>query len=205
MFSKRILSWHKNKSKAKSITINGTKIMLREKRLEDANEDYIWRVDPELAELDDTKPLKISYEQFFELYKEELKHKGIWSRRFAIVTYDGKHIGNCMYYDIDSKLAQAELGILIGNRDYWSAGYGEDAVVTLLKHIYAHTNLTRVYLHTLDWNKRAIRCFEKSGLKCVAHVERDNATFALMECYKDSWSAHIAMSESINSNKSASS
>ena len=185
--------------------IKGEKVVLREKRLSDATNDYSWRTDEELAKLDANKPLKVTFSEYLRYYQNELQYKTKWSQYFAIETLNKKHIGNCMYYDIDSKLAQAELGILIGNRDYWGSGYGEDAVVTLLKYIYSHTNLTRIYLHTLDWNKRAIRCFEKSGLKCVAHVERDNATFALMECYKDSWSAHTTMPESINSNGSASS
>ena len=28
-------------------------------------------------------------------------------------TLDGVHIGNCMYYDIDTELAQAEFGIMV--------------------------------------------------------------------------------------------
>ena len=181
LFSKRILSWNKKNSKAKSMAINGDKIILREKRLEDANEDYIWRVDPELAELDDTKPLKISYEQFFELYKEELKHKGIWSRRFAIVTYDGKHIGNCMYYDMDNYKQQTEIGIMIGDKNYWNSGYGADSIKALVGYLFKNTSINRIYLHTLQWNKRARASFSKAGFVEVKRVIRGNNMFVLME------------------------
>jgi len=181
LFSKRILSWHKNKSKAKSITINGTKIMLREKRLEDAIEDYLWRTDLELSELDDTKPLKISYEQFFELYKEELRHKGIWSRRFAIVTYEGKHIGNCMYYDMDDYKQQTEIGIMIGDKNYWNCGYGADSIKALVEYLFSSTSINRIYLHTLQWNKRARTSFAKAGFVEVKRVIRGGNMFVLME------------------------
>jgi len=182
--------------------IKGKKIILRKKRLSDATNDYCWRTDEELAKLDATKPLKVTFSEYLRYYQDELQYKTTWAQHFAIETLDNKHIGNCMYYDIDSKLSQAELGILIGNRSYWGAGYGEDTVITLLKHIYSQTNLTRIFLHTLEWNKRAIRCFEKSGLERVAHVERSNATFAVMECYKDSWLKFITIPTRISDNNS---
>ena len=34
------------------VELHGARIILREKRLEDAEQDYIWRSDPELARLD---------------------------------------------------------------------------------------------------------------------------------------------------------
>ena len=77
-----------------------------------------------------------------------------------------------MYYDLDSVNMQAELGIVIGDRDYWSNSYGYDAVTTLLDHMFREKNLKRVYLHTLEWNARAQRCFEKSGFKPVKPVRR---------------------------------
>ncbi len=167
--------------------LRGSITILREKRLEDAPQDYQWRTDAELAKLDAAVPLRVPYEEYLRHYKEELRHPTPWSRRMAILTLDGKHIGNCMYYDIDTINQEAELGIMIGDKQYWSQGYGYDAIVTLVDHIFSTTSLRRIYLHTLEWNHRARRCFEKCGFQTVRPVRRTGYNFILMELYKDRW------------------
>ena len=42
------------------LRIQGQKVVLREKRLEDAEDDYAWRSDPELAAFDAVAPLRTS-------------------------------------------------------------------------------------------------------------------------------------------------
>ena len=139
--------------------IRGRRVVLRSKRPEDALGDYRWRIDEELAFLDATTPLKMSFQEYEHFYHGEIRTPMPWARRFAIDTLNGKHIGNCMCYDIDTKRGQAELGIMI-DREYWSQGYGTDTVDALLTHIFTTTSLQRVYLHTLDWNHRARRSSE---------------------------------------------
>jgi len=92
------------------------------------------------------------------------------------------HIGNCMYYDLDERRGQTELGIMIGDRDYWNGGYGTDAVVTLVEHIFKTiSSINKIYLHTLDWNDRARKSFAKAGFVEVREVKRDGQNFVLME------------------------
>ena len=149
--------------------------------------DYSWRVDPELAGLDATAPINLTFKDYVRLYSDDLAHPGPWSVRLAIDSHDGRHIGNCMYYDINPAERQAELGIVIGDRSYWGKGYGTDAVVTVLHHVFSQTDLKRVYLHTLNDNKRAHRAFEKAGFQPVRPVSRDGFDFVLMEVRRDEW------------------
>ena len=165
----------------------GQKVVLREKILSDAEDDYAWRTDEELAKLDATRPLRMSFNDFLRYTREEIDYPSPRSRRFAIDTHDGKHIGNCMYYDIDLRRGQAELGIMIGDRDYWSRGYGTDSVNTLLTHIFTSTSIDRVYLHTLEWNQRARNSFAKSGFKELRPVRRNGLDFIYMEVWRTEW------------------
>jgi ribosomal-protein-alanine N-acetyltransferase len=165
----------------------GQKVILREKRLSDAPDDYRWRTDEELSRLDAAPPLRMPFPEYLRLYEDELRHPYPWSRRFAIDTQDGKHIGNCMYYDIDYTTGEAELGVMIGEKEYWNQGYGTDAVKTLLAHIFTETPLRRVYLHTLEWNTRAQRCFAKAGFTPVRTVRRNGQTFVRMEITREQW------------------
>ena len=169
------------------VTLRGARVVLRDKRPEDAEQDYIWRSDPELAKLDAAYPLTMTFERFLKIFEDQLKYPTPGSHHFATETLDGKFIGNCMYYDLDSVNMEAELGIVIGDRDYWSNAYGYDAVATLLHHLFTEKSLKRVYLHTLEWNKRARRCFEKCGFVSVKPVRRLSHDFILMEIRRDDW------------------
>ncbi len=172
---------------AEPISLEGRKVVLREKRIEDALDDYTWRVDEELARLDATRPLNMAYNDFLRYSQEEIDYPNSRSKRFAIDDLTGKHIGNCMYYDIDTRRRETELGIMIGDRGYWSKGYGTDAVDTLLKYIFSESKLERVYLHTLDWNLRAQKSFGKSGFRRVKSVRKRGLDFVLMEVLRDEW------------------
>ncbi|MEE8470277.1 MAG: GNAT family N-acetyltransferase [Dehalococcoidia bacterium] len=169
----------------------GLKVVLREKRLGDSENDYAWRCDRDLARLDAAPPLKPAYREFMAHYAEELRYPSKRRRRFAIDSLDGKHIGNCMYYDIDVDKKQAELGILIGDREYWGKGYGSDALTTLLGHIFRDTNIDRIHLKTLDWNSRAQLCFEKCGFIPCGRVTNNGSEFIVMELLR-SWAKSTA-------------
>ena len=169
------------------LPIRGEKVVLRDKRTDDTPDDYAWRKDEDLARLDATRPINMPYEEYLRYAIDELELGGKWSHRLAIDTLDGKHIGNCMYYDIDSKRRQAELGIMIGDREYWGRGYGTDSINTLLCHIFTTSPLERIYLHTLDWNHRARRSFARAGFVERRPVRRNGHEFVLMDISRVEW------------------
>jgi RimJ/RimL family protein N-acetyltransferase len=84
---------------------------------------------------------------------------------FAIETKDGVHIGNLGLHDPHPEHRSATLGIVIGEKDYWSNGYGTDAIVTLLRFGFGQMNLHRVTLHVFDFNERAVACYKKCGFQ----------------------------------------
>lgn len=175
------------RSSISGINLIGEKVVLREKKLDDAVEDYVWRRDSELSELDATRPISMSFTDYHRYTREELKYNSYYSVRLAVETLDGIHIGNCMYYDINNRRQEAELGIMIGNRDYWSQGYGSDAVKTLIDYVFSYTRLTKIYLHTLKENYRARKSFTKSGLSEIRKVKRSGKDFIRMEIIRDDW------------------
>ena len=170
-------------------------VVLRGKELTDAEYDYAWRSDEELAKLDASRPLSMDFKDYVRQMREDMNYSNPRSRRFAIDTHDGKHIGNCMMYDIDLRRGQAELGIMIGDRDYWSKGYGTDTVNTLLRHIFTTTTIDRVYLHTLTWNRRARNSFAKSGFREMGPVHRNGHDFIYMEVWRTEWERIAARDE----------
>ena len=185
---RRAFPWSRDENKELPLVDEeGEKVRVREKRVEDIRNEYTWRVDPELSRLDATRPMTMSYEDFFRYSKEEMQFPNYRSKRLAVETLEGVHIGNIMYYDLNMQNSQAELGIMIGDKGYWSSGYGTDTVNTLLRHLFTILELDRVYLHTLSWNYRAQASFAKSGFKLVRNVKRGGQDFILMEVLRSDW------------------
>ena len=175
--------------------LRGEMVVLREKRLDDAYQDYLWRTDEELAKLDATLPLQTRFASYRAFYADELQFPQPFKYKFAIDSLQsGRHIGNCMYYDLDPDRAQAEVGIMIGDKDYWSQGYGTETVGLLLDHMFQEYPFNRVYLHTLSWNHRAQKSFHKSGFKDVKPVRRGGLDFIQMEIWRHEWDAMRAAS-----------
>lgn len=163
------------------------RIVLREKRMSDARDDYSWESDPELAQLDAAPPVDIPFRQYLSDYTHELNIFYHTSQRFGVDTLDGKHIGNSSLYNINETNGEAELGIMLGNRDYWNKGYGTDVVNTLVDYAFQETKLQRVYLKTLESNKRAQKCFQKCGFNACGRLARDGYHFSLMEIHRYEW------------------
>ena len=147
---------------APRVIVDGRLVRLREKHMDDARRDYEWRKDRELAAYDATRPITMTFRAFVATLAEDLRYPSSYRRTFAIEEREhGLHIGNIMYYGYDAFLAEAELGITIGDRDYWARGCGADAVRCLLSHLFGELGVRRVYLHTLTSNVRAQRSFAR--------------------------------------------
>jgi [ribosomal protein S5]-alanine N-acetyltransferase len=78
----------------------------------------------------------------------------------------GEPIGRIGYVDLDRRNRHAEIAIQIGERAYWSRGYGSDAVLAFLGYLFHELNLHKVWLRTEAHNIRAQRAYEKCGFQC---------------------------------------
>ncbi|MGD9142794.1 MAG: GNAT family N-acetyltransferase [Dehalococcoidia bacterium] len=167
--------------------IPGEKTRLRQKKLTDARDDYRWQSDPELAHLDAAPVLKLSFAVYLLDYVDSIRRPGKKRFPLSIETLKGKHIGNCTCYDIDEENSEAQVGIMIGDRDYWDRGYGSDAFMTLVDHLFLKTIAKRVYLKTLDWNMRAQKCFQNCGFTEYSRSSRNGYNFLFMEMTRKQW------------------
>jgi RimJ/RimL family protein N-acetyltransferase len=85
---------------------------------------------------------------------------------FAIrATGDGELIGSCQLLEIDRTHSTADLQIRIGVPEQRGKGYGTEAVRLLLAYAFRDVGLARVQLHVFANNDRAIRAYEKAGLR----------------------------------------
>jgi ribosomal-protein-alanine N-acetyltransferase len=176
---------------ADDVAARGRRVILRRKRLSDTEDDYAWRSDDELARYDAVPPLRISFSDFQTSFLAQVRYPDRARRSYAIEDENGHHIGNAMYYNLREAMGEAELGITIGDRRYWGRGYGSDAVQALVELVFREKGLRRMFLHTLEWNVRAQRCFQKAGFEPRGLVRRDGRNFLLMEIMRQPQQAAV--------------
>jgi RimJ/RimL family protein N-acetyltransferase len=153
--------------------IEGKLVNLRAQEMSDLDRNFAWINDREV-----TRHLAMRYEM--SLAAEEA-----WMRTrtplpvsydhlaFAIDTKDGVHIGNIDFHLVSPENRSARLGIMIGDKSYWSRGYGTDAMLTLLRFGFDEMNLHRIDLTVDDENERARACYRKCGMVEEARLRQE--------------------------------
>jgi RimJ/RimL family protein N-acetyltransferase len=99
-----------------------------------------------------------------------------------IIEVDGRAVGDINLFQIDTRSANAALGLSIWRAEDRGKGFGTDAIVALLRWAFGQMNLHRVELSVDPRNTSAIHIYEKVGF--VAEGRRREAHF-VDGCYVD--------------------
>lgn len=144
--------------------IDGDRIRLRHVEKEDLPQFVEWLNDPEISQgLSMHTPLSMAEEEnwFDKMLKSPNEERPLC---IEARQDDGwQLIGNSGFFSIDWRNRNAELGIFIGDKNYWDQGYGTEGVRLLLRHGFSTLNLHRIFLRVFEDNPRAIRAYEKAG------------------------------------------
>ena len=94
----------------------------------------------------------------------------------CLIEYKQKTIGYIQYYliepdeyDVGDSVNMKSYGVaygmdlFIGETDKWSKGIGTIVARSLISYLFNNENADSIFIDPLTWNKRAIRCYEKSG------------------------------------------
>lgn len=106
-----------------------------------------------------------SFSQFRETVRERDWPSDGRRISYAIYTHDNQLVGMVSCYNIDRKHRTGEIGIYLGERDLWGKGYGTDAMITFLRHLFDDLHFDSVYLHTYETNTRAQRSYLRAGFQ----------------------------------------
>lgn len=140
---------------------SGAQTVLRPVTRDDLPALAAWDADPEIVALMGRKfNDEHSTTQWFERVLSDPR-----CRALAIETHTGRLIGELELEHINWRRATAEVRICIGEHDYWSAGYGTDALRAALNLAFSRWRLRTVYLRVYASNRRAIRAYEKCGFR----------------------------------------
>ena len=141
----------------------GEKCYLSPIDLEDINQYIEWFNTEEIFQYLLAGTNMVSYET-----EKELLIKMSKEHIYAII--DKKHdclLGNAGLISINHVEKTSEIAIFIGNRNYWGIGYGTEALKLLVDYAFRILGLENIMLRVFDYNKRAIKCYEKAGFKKI--------------------------------------
>ena len=141
--------------------IIGEKIILREIEEKDLDLIVKWRNDPEILRwLFSYLPLnKVKQRKWYEKYLNDDTQQ-----TFIIeLKEEETPMGTVGLTDIDYKDQRADLTIIIGEKEYWGKGLGEEALDLLVKFAFNEMNLRKIKALVFSDNERAINLYEKCG------------------------------------------
>ncbi len=142
--------------------ITGERIILRAWEKSDLEAFSRWFDDPEITVyLGNAYPAQ-SFEQEERFVQRALEDKN--EHHYSMVLKEGGLlIGSCSIHQLDLKKRSAEVGLVIGEKAYWSRGYGREALHLLQEIAFEGLGLNRLALRHTDFNERGHRCYLAAG------------------------------------------
>ena len=81
-------------------------------------------------------------------------------------SYSWTPIGNLSFMNIHPIHRSAEIGIMIGEKQYWDQGYGTEAMRRMCQYGFEDLNLHRIFLRVYEGNERGKKAYRKVGFVC---------------------------------------
>ena len=140
-------------------------ISLRYLNLNDATPEYVsWLNDPEINQFTESRLFvhtQESVEDFISKTNNGSNHA------FAIIDNEsGLHIGNIKIGNINSQYKYADIGLIIGDKNFWGKGIATEAIKMCVDFAFNQLKLHRLYAGIYVLNTGSIKAFEKAGFIC---------------------------------------
>jgi len=147
--------------------LKGNKVLLRPVRRSDLQDLLRWFNDPEVTQyLGLYLPMtEMAEEKWIESVGTTMASSHVLLIIEAVEAGGNKPIGDIGLGNINAKDHNAGFGIAIGEKEYWSKGYGTEATRLLINYGFEQLNLHRVNSGAIDFNERSIRMHKSVGFK----------------------------------------
>lgn len=95
---------------------------------------------------------------------------------FGIFVEDNKMIGTIKIGPIDYKTKSAEIGLVIGEPDYWGKGYGTKAIEMMCESFFEKEFLTTITAGVYSGNIGSRKAFENNGFVSEKYIQNSEIT-----------------------------
>ncbi len=164
--------------------IFGDRVFLRKMTEDDGSDIVRWRNDPEIKKWMFNQN-ELSIHGHVEWLRQQKNSNRLDYMICDRTTKEG--IGTVNFINIEGN--QAEAGKMLGNKDYWGAGYAKEAFRLWLNHGFLNLGFKKIYTRTIINNTPNIKLNEKIGFKIKeeARIQLFGAKYdiLIMELKKD--------------------
>lgn len=145
--------------------LEGERIILRALSKEDLSINYLqWLNDEEVCRNNSHATFPNTYEKMIRFY--ESQQNNMSQVVLAVIHKENNiHIGNVSLQGINWISRNAEFAILMGNKNYWGKGFGEEAAHLIVAYGFSRLNLHRIYCGTLQNNQAMKKLAQKLNMK----------------------------------------
>ena len=153
----------------------GDRINLRKLVVEDASEEY-------LSWLNNYEVVKYTESRFFPQSIKEIEDYILSCNNSSNVTFaivdnqSNLHIGNIKLGNISWIHRYADIGLIIGNTNFWGKGVATEAIGLVTQYAFNRLNLRRIIAGVYVTNTNSIKAFEKNGF-LISHREKSKYFF----------------------------
>jgi len=143
----------------------GERIYFRVLEESDITEEYIgWLNDPEVTRylgVGKFPSTVANVKRWLEKYQDSTTNLA-----FAIVDKEtDQHIGNITLYDINWVNRTADIGVMIGRKEFWGGGYGTEAQSLIIEYAFMRLGLNKVLNSPVADHIGSVKMAEKLGFQ----------------------------------------
>lgn len=147
------------------------KVYIRELSKEDISQKYIdWMNNYEIVKYTESKFMHHTFDSISYFIENCNNRDNCYL--FGIFANNGIHIGNIKLDNIHPIYKKADIGLIIGNRDYWGMGIASDVIEKLCEFAFKKLNLHKVYAGIYENNIASLKAFYNAGFDKM-YVKKD--------------------------------
>jgi RimJ/RimL family protein N-acetyltransferase len=140
-----------------------------------ARAEVRWQRDSEFHRLADSDPVQIFSEKRIKDWFDKQAEEGFKPERyfFSVRTLAEDQFIGFLGIWVNLVHREAWVGLGIGERDFWSKGYGTEMMRLCQQYVFAELGMERLSLGLHEYNPRALRSYEKCGFRLEGRTRKD--------------------------------
>ena len=152
-------------NKLKNIVLKSDELIIKEINHSDITMEYVeWLNDKEVNQHLESRFIHQDLNTVSKFVDSCQKNKQVFL--FGIFTIKSmKHIGNIKLGPINKRHKSAEIGIIIGDKNYWGKGFAKQAISVVIQFGFDQLNLKKIVAGCYENNFASKKAFEGSGFK----------------------------------------
>ncbi|MDO8651858.1 MAG: GNAT family N-acetyltransferase [Undibacterium sp.] len=152
------------------ISFSSKRIDFRSLTVSDANQTYVdWLNDPIVNQHLEIKNITSTINSCENYIAGSVANEN----EYLLGMFDiasGKHIGNIKIYLINTTHKTAEIGLMIGEKEFWGQGYATEAIRCVSRWGFEYLNLEKISAGCYEVNLASHKSFLKAGFKVEAFL-----------------------------------